>query len=292
LDGEYRLYPVPPLPEGDGMLKELLAWVRSGEVHGLNVTIPHKLAVLAEMDGLTPVAKAVGAVNTVYLREGRVIGDNTDAGGFWADLQRAISPLDISQPHSALVLGAGGSARAVAYALFIAGWQVYVAARRIEQAHELCASLQAAQGLEAGGSQGSGLEASAGSRAGPENRLKPRVQNSGKLFPIRLDALSISNLQSPISLLINTTPIGMSPHIDASPWPQELPLPRGAAVYDLVYNPLETALLGAARRAGLPAFSGLGMLVEQAALAFERWTGLAAPRDAMRRAVDLFEFPE
>jgi shikimate dehydrogenase len=84
----------------------------------------------------------------------------------------------------------------------------------------------------------------------------------------------------------------MSPHLDASPWPQELPLPSGSAVYDLIYNPLETALLRSARRAGLPAFSGLGMLAEQAALAFERWTGLAAPREALRRAVDLFEFPE
>ena len=77
----------------------------------------------------------------------------------------------------------------------------------------------------------------------------------------------------------------MSPHPDASPWPAELPFPRGAAVYDLVYNPRETRLVAAARAAGLPAANGLGMLVEQAAIAFELWTGHPAPREAMFQSV-------
>ena len=85
--------------------------------------------------------------------------------------------------------------------------------------------------------------------------------------------------------MINTTPLGMAPHPEGNPWPEGLPLPAGAAVYDLVYNPPETALLAAARRAGLPAANGLGMLIEQAALAFEIWTGKAVPRQVMWNAV-------
>ncbi len=88
------------------------------------------------------------------------------------------------------------------------------------------------------------------------------------------------------SLLVNCTPVGQHPHEEACPWPAEIPLLKNAAVYDLVYNPRETLLVKLARAAGLPATTGLGMLVEQAALAFERWTGLEAPREAMRFAVN------
>ena len=86
-------------------------------------------------------------------------------------------------------------------------------------------------------------------------------------------------------LIVNTTPLGMSPHPDASPWPDGLPFPQGAAVYDLVYNPRETLFIRAARCAGLPAANGLGMLVEQAALSFELWTARPAPREVMYNAV-------
>jgi shikimate dehydrogenase len=105
------------------------------------------------------------------------------------------------------------------------------------------------------------------------------------VLPIPLSQSAISNLKSKISLLVNTTPLGMAPAVAGSPWPAELRFPPGAVVYDLVYNPPETAFLRAARLAGLPAFNGLGMLVEQAALSFERWTGQTAPREAMREAV-------
>ena len=87
------------------------------------------------------------------------------------------------------------------------------------------------------------------------------------------------------SLLVNTTPVGMHPHENASPWPMDIALPKRAAVYDLVYNPRETLLVKTARSVGLPAATGSGMLVEQAALAFERWTGLEAPREIMRQVV-------
>jgi shikimate dehydrogenase len=77
----------------------------------------------------------------------------------------------------------------------------------------------------------------------------------------------------------------MHPHEDISPWPAEIPLPKNTTVYDLVYNPRETLLVKTARSVGLPAATGFGMLVEQAALAFERWTGLEAPREIMRQVV-------
>ena len=88
LPGEYRLYPVPPLPEGQARLAELFEQVRSGDLDGLNVTIPHKQTVLPLLDELTPTAPAIGAANLIFLKDGQLIGDNTDAAGFLADLQR------------------------------------------------------------------------------------------------------------------------------------------------------------------------------------------------------------
>ena len=87
-------------------------------------------------------------------------------------------------------------------------------------------------------------------------------------------------------LIVNATPVGMTPNVDQSPWSESLPFPPQAAVYDLVYNPRETKLVKDARVAGLPATSGLGMLVEQAALAFEIWTGKRIPRDILFSAVE------
>jgi shikimate dehydrogenase len=218
--------------------------VRQGRLDGLNVTIPHKQAVLSLLDELSPAAQAIGAANTIYARAGRLVGDNTDAPGFLADLQR----LGFSG-QNALVLGAGGAARAVCYALLGAGWQVGISARRFEQAQALAAAL--------------------GGAAGAARAL----------------AFEPATLRQPFSLIINATPVGMHPAIDASPWPEDIPFPAGAAVYDLVYNPAETALVRAARAGGLRAASGLGMLVEQAALAFQMWTGKAVPRQPLWEAL-------
>lgn len=137
LEGQYSLFPIAP--EDKQGLKDLLARVRAGEITGLNVTIPHKQNVIEFMDELTPTTQAIGAVNTIYMRENKLIGDNTDAPGFLSDLKR-VSNSSFSIPHSALVLGAGGSARAVVYALANDGWNVTIAARKIEQAQHLAAS--------------------------------------------------------------------------------------------------------------------------------------------------------
>ncbi|HLF89806.1 MAG TPA: shikimate dehydrogenase [Anaerolineales bacterium] len=255
LDGEYCLYAIPPSEENE--LKELLETVRSGEIHGLNVTIPHKQTVIPYVDELTPTAQAVGAVNTIYFRDGKLIGDNTDAPGFLADLKQFLVNIPYSEfRKNALVLGAGGSARAVVYALLQDGWQITLAARRPEQAKSLADNLS-------------------------QNSI------SNIQYPISIIQFPISNLESPFSLIVNTTPLGMTPNVNNSPWPTDFPFPENAAVYDLVYNPRETLLVSNARAAGLPATTGVGMLIEQAALAFEIWTGREAPRDVMRDAVYL-----
>ena len=277
ISGEYKLYPVPPQPlpisigemgdskssyrgeaEDSLTLIDLLAQMRAGKIHGLNVTIPHKQNVIPLLDELTPAAEAIGAVNTIFLKNNILFGDNTDAPGFWRDLQK----LAVSKEQSvctALVLGSGGSARAVVYALIMHGYHVTIAARRIEQAQELSDQLSVISD-----------KFSAISRP---------------LSIIELSPSSIANLRSSISLIVNTTPVGMHPNKNLSPWPTEIPMPKHTVVYDLVYNPRETLLVKQARAVGLAASTGMGMLVEQAALAFERWTKLEAPRKVMRQIV-------
>ncbi len=251
LTGNYSLFPVAPLPEGESALIKRLDMVRIGQIHGLNVTIPHKQAVLPHMDRLTAPARASGAVNTVYVQDGRLVGDNTDIRGFQTDLAAWIKTN--KQPRQvAMILGAGGSARAVAQALFEWDWQVIFAARRAEQAQTLVDTFQR-----------NGAHFSA--------------------IPLTAPSLSIVLNSTCISALINTTPAGMHPDLDSCPWPDELVLPD-CLVYDLVYNPSQTRLMARARQQGLITTNGLGMLVEQAAAAFEHWTGQSPDRNLMRQA--------
>jgi len=263
LPGEYHLYPLAPGPELQPALNALLERMRRGELHGLNVTIPHKQAVVPLLDECSPAAEAIGAVNTIVARHGRLIGDNTDAPGFLADLRRAFPRLSAS--GDALMLGAGGAARAVIYALATAGWRVHAAARRPEQAHALVAGLYRAipPGLPAGAPADASLHA------------------------LALGASALAGLPT-LSLVVNTTSAGMAPDTALDPWPADAPFPTAAVLYDLVYNPPETALMRRAAQAGLAVTNGIGMLVEQAALAFERWTGLEAPRKTMWQAVREF----
>jgi len=262
LEGNYSLFPIAP--DDTQALKDLLGRIRSGELHGLNVTIPHKQNVIQFMDELTPTAKVIGAVNTVYFRENKLIGDNTDAPGFLKDLNnflteslspilgeglgRRAEPVEAVREKSAIVLGAGGSARAVVYALLNDGWSVTVAARRPEQAQQLADSF---------------------------SNYQLRITNLANLPSL------ISNL----SLLVNSTPLGMTPNVDVSPLPENLSLPSNAFIYDLVYNPRETKLVKDARAKGLSATTGLGMLIEQAALSFELWTGHNPPRNIFYTSV-------
>ncbi len=243
LQGTYSLFPLHP--EDKQALQDLLARVRAGGIHGLNVTIPHKQNVIEFMDELTPAARAIGAVNTVYMRGGKLIGDNTDAPGFLSDLKRAIGNRESGIEKAAIVLGAGGSARAVVYALLNDDWSVTIAARRLEQAKQLA--------------------------------------DSFTNYELRIMTFDLQ--PSPFSLIVNTTPLGMTPNIDQSPLPEKLPLPANAFVYDLVYNPRETKLVRDARAQGLRATTGLGMLIEQAARSFDLWTDHNPPRDVLYASV-------
>ena len=248
LEGNYTLFPIHP--EDKKGLQSLLSRVRSGEIHGLNVTIPHKQNVIPFLDELIPTAEAIGAVNTIYLRGNKLIGDNTDAPGFLSDLKRFLTA-EIWSPgdRNALILGAGGSARAVVHALLNDGWKVTIAARRVEQAQQLV--------------------------------------NSFVNYEIPVSLCDLSNIEvSNMALIVNTTPVGMAPNIDQSPLPENLSLPRHVSIYDLVYNPGETKLVKDARAQGLNATTGLGMLIEQAALSFEIWTGTRPSREIMRASVE------
>lgn len=246
LHGSYLPFTI--YPNDKQGLKDLLTRVRANEIHGLNVTIPHKQTVIDFLDRLTPTAQAIGAVNTIYMREDKLIGDNTDAPGFLSDLNRFIAnrKSEIVNPKSALVLGAGGSARAVVYALLHDGWNVTVSSRRPEQAGQLAQSF-------------------------------PNYQ-------LLITDYSSFILQ-PSSLLVNTTPLGMTPNIDSSPLPEGTALTQGTIVYDLVYNPRETKLVRDAKAQGCHATTGLGMLIEQAALSFQLWTGRTPPREALYQSV-------
>ncbi len=245
MQGDYSLFPIHP-DENQG-LKDILARIRAGEIHGLNVTIPHKQNVIEFMDELTLTARAIGAVNTIYLHENKLIGDNTDATGFLTDLKKFIGDRELGMEKSALVLGAGGSARAVVYALLNDNWNVTLATRRFEQAQELANSF-------------------------------PNYQ---------LLMTTFTDLRpSTFNLIVNTTPLGMTPDTETSPLPENTKLSRGTIIYDLVYNPRETKLIKDARAQGLSATTGIGMLIEQAALAFEKWTDRNPPREILRDSVE------
>ncbi|MCU0484807.1 MAG: shikimate dehydrogenase [Anaerolineales bacterium] len=246
LDGEYHLFPIPPLPEGEAALKDLVQRLRQGALQGLNVTIPHKRSVLPLVDRLTPTAQAVGAVNTLIRSGGQIVGENTDAAGFWDDLQaKAVdqSAGRMLSSGTALVLGAGGAARAAVYALSKHGWQVYLAARRLEQAQQAALDLG-------------------------------RFAAAPTVLPWPAAGTDTSPAELRFTLLVNATPVGMHPNIRHSPWPEHLPIPADCWVYDMVYNPPETPLLRLARQQELTAINGWGMLVRQAALAFLLWTRL------------------
>jgi shikimate dehydrogenase len=255
LKGEYLLYPVPPLPEGNAALSILFEKIRARQMDGLNVTIPHKQSVLSFLDTLTPLARATGAVNTIFREGDRLVGDNTDVSGFVKDVEILLNR-SIDPSVSALILGAGGAARAVVYGLVHAGGSVTIAARRLEQAQQLLSSF---------------------SQDDPGMRANY----------IPLDALSIRewlNSQPP-ALIVNTTPVGMSPNEDSCPWPEGVRLPGNACLYDLIYHPAETLLMRSAKTAGLKTSNGIGMLVKQAAAALEHWTSKPSPIQAMEAVV-------
>jgi shikimate dehydrogenase len=212
---------------------------------GANVTIPHKQAALACVDELDDVAARIGAVNTIVVRrDGRLWGTNTDAYGFLENL-KAKHPAWDPAAGPAVVIGAGGAARAVVVALLDAGVpSVRIANRSRERADRLRSDLGAA-------SRG-------------EDRASPKID----VCDWDLRSMSLAGAM----LLVNTTSLGMTGQpaleIDLTH------LPKEAAVYDIVYVPLETELLKAAKADGHPVIDGIGMLLHQARPGFAAWFGI------------------
>ncbi len=256
LDWRYLPFAVHP-----SRLGEAVAGVRALGLRGVNVTVPHKEGLLSLVDRLTPAAKAIGAVNTVIVeQDGALLGHNTDAQGFLRALRDAgFRPAGVGASVSAIVLGAGGAARAIVYALARAGCQVTILNRTPERAVALAATLTAAVSSPAGAGE-----------------------DRGELSGGPLDIDTLRREAGRVQLVVNATSAGMWPGIESTPWPESLPFPSGALLYDLVYNPPETRLMQQARQTGASGVGGLGMLVHQGAEAFRLWTGIDPPTDVMR----------
>lgn len=241
-------------------LPERIAALRDAAYLGANVTLPHKQAVLPLLDRIEPEAAAIGAVNTIYKDEtGALVGANTDAPGLLADL--AAAGWQPAPTQRVLILGASGAARAAAFALVRAGiGELTIANRNLDRAEDLLADLLV------------GLTDDEG--------LLPNGELPPPLVALELADPDLPAAVAACDLLINATALGW--HADETPLPDP-PVAATALVYDMVYR--ETRLLREAAARGARTRDGLGMLIYQGALAFERWTGRPAPVEVMQNAL-------
>ena len=244
IDARYVTWPTTP--------EELAArvdFLRASDVLGANVTVPHKQAVMPMLDEILPVAESIGAVNTIINRDGLLIGANTDASGFTRSLEQEAK--FSAARKRALIVGAGGAARAVAFGLAWEGVsELVIVNRTAERAVELARDVSETTATD---TRGGGYE----------------------------DVLTDESFD----LIVNSTSVGMA----GGPEPAGMPpieslLKRGVLVCDLVYNPQVTPLLSLARERGAWVLGGLGMLVYQGASSFEFWTEQAPPEDIMYAA--------
>jgi shikimate dehydrogenase len=257
----YVPLPVPPEAVGEAVRGLVALGFR-----GANVTVPHKEAVLPYLDAVDPAAAALGAVNTLVIDRSsddgsHVMGHNTDVSGFLTALRAGgFDPI----AKRAVVVGAGGAARAVVYALLSAGIAtVTVLNRTPERAAALIADLM--------------------------SHAETTVLHCA---PLTLKSLVETTRAA--DLLVNATTVGMGPHERASVWPDDVPMPAALTVMDLVYRPRQTRLLAQAGSAGAHPIDGMGMLVHQGALAFDLWTDHAYDLEeivvAMRSTEDVGEW--
>lgn len=231
----------------DGLAAYFAARRRDPDWRGCNITMPHKQAAMALVDRLDPVAARIGAINTVVREvDGSLTGYNTDAAGFLEPLQPLLAETHLWR--MARILGAGGAARAIIAALADQGFTLVLAARDPAKAHALLEELA----------------------PGGEHHTPPLDH-----FAQPTD-FAFDDRENLLDLVINASPLGMAGqpplHFDLSH------VPPGSTVYDIVTNPVETPLLAAARKAGFPTVDGLAMLIGQAAVAFEKFFGVAALR--------------
>jgi len=230
-------------------LGKAIEGIKALNIRGLNVTIPHKVAVIRFLDEIDSLAGKIGAVNTIVNDNGILKGYNTDATGFLQALrERGIEP----KGKNVVMLGAGGAARAVSFILTESGSSVVILNRTLDRA-KICA-----------------------------DRVSQSSQR--KVTALKLDGENLASALSKADILVNTTSVGMSPKINETPVTAGLLKPN-LVVCDIVYNPLKTRLLREAEMAGATIINGVDMFVWQGALAFEKWTGLSAPIDLMKREV-------
>ena len=225
--------------------------VRALNIRGLNVTIPHKVAVIPFLDELDHMAERTGAVNTIVNDDGVLVGYNTDGAGFLqALLERGIEPKE----KNVVIVGAGGASRAISFILAERGANLVILNRLLEfdWAVKLANSL---------------------------SQIFPK-----EVRALELDRENLARVLEKADILVNATSVGMSPNINETPVTSDL-LKSDLTVFDVVYNPIRTRLLREAEAAGAKTISGVDMLVWQGALAFEKWTGVKAPVKVMRRAV-------
>jgi shikimate dehydrogenase len=221
---------------------------------GANITVPYKETTLDLTDEVDDFASLVGAVNTIVNRDGKLVGFNTDAHGFL----KALHDDARFEPENkrAIVLGAGGAARAVGFALLQKRVSsLIISSRALEKAGGLADSL---------------------AKQTTDNKM------STEIAAVLWQGSKLAEVLQNCQLIVNCTTLGMknSPYEGESPLASDL-IPRDALVYDLVYNPSETPLLRMAREAGANTIGGLPMLVYQGAASFKLWTGREAPLDIM-----------
>lgn len=248
LDGCYVAYHV--LPDRVG---EAIAGVRGFGLLGLNVTIPHKLAVMEHVDRISEEALAVGAVNTIHNENGELTGYNTDVFGVLTAIERVAGITTL--PSKCVVLGAGGAARAVTYGLASRPEveTVVLLNRTTERAEALATDMEKITGKA--------------------------------ICPGGMDVEEQRTAFSDAGLVVNTTSLGMYPNVDASPLSDPSVIHPDLVLYDTVFNPLNTVLMGQFQSVGAKAYGGLDMLVFQGARSFELWTGAFPPTDVMKQAV-------
>ena len=256
-----------PFEVADDAVSAALAGVKALSIRGVNVTVPHKTAVIPFLDELTPEAAAMGAVNTIVNDSGRLVGHNTDGSGFVRSL-REVAGFD---PHGArvLVLGAGGAARAVAIALARAGAERVAVANRTESKARRLAEDVARHGASSAGLSLAREPLAAELRAADAVVQTTSVGMAGDpSLPLDPDLLAPRHLVADIEKLRDMVLSG-----------------EIVRVADIVYTPLKTPLLRAAEARGCRTLPGWGMLLYQGVEAFECWTGTPAPANVMREAL-------
>ena len=228
-------------------LAKAIDGMRALNIRGLNITIPHKVAVMELLDRLDPLAEKIGAVNTIVNDNGVLTGFNTDATGFLQPLlEKGIRP----EGKNIVIVGAGGASRGIVSILAENGARLTILNRSLERAEHLARQV---------------------------------LKNTEK--KIAALELSVKNLKQAIGqadILVNATSVGMMPNVEETPVPASVLKPR-LTVYEVVYNPVKTRLLREAEAAGAETIGGLDMLVWQGAFAFEKWTGQKPPVALMKK---------